>query len=426
MINVIAPVFVIGLLIFVHELGHFLIAKLRRVRVEKFSLGFGPELISHKVGDTRYILSLIPLGGYVKMAGESIEEEREGKPDEYLSKTVKERLGIVFSGPLMNIALAIVIFAILFNVGVPYIPGQIGTVFKDSPAQSAGLKSGDIIEKIDGKLVEDWMCLTKIIQRSPDKLLKLEVARNGEKLEIEVLPKFDETNKIGLIGITPYCGSTLARVFKNSNAYKAGLMEGDEIIKVSGMPVSQWNEIIELIEKEEDNDVSISVLRKREEVQINLGFKRDEKSGTPILDFYPALPERKYPLLVSVGKAFSRTCYLIRLFYMGLWQLVSGRISLKFLGGPLLIAQLAGQEARMGISNLFLFIAVISVNLAVLNLLPIPVLDGGHIMFLAIEGVSGKPVSKRKQEIAQQIGIAIIIALMVVVFYNDILRFLGK
>ncbi len=440
MINVIAPVFVIGVLIFVHELGHFLTAKLRKVRVEKFSLGFGPELISRKVGDTKYILSLIPLGGYVKMAGDSIDEEREGKPDEYFSKTVKERLGIVFSGPLMNIVLAIVIFAILFNMGLPYVPARIGTVFKDSPAEKAGLKSGDIIEKIDEKPVEDWTGLTRIIQRSPDRLLKLEVARGGEKVEIEVLPKFDGTNKIGLIGITPYCASTLGRVFKNSNAYKAGLREGDEIISVSGRPVSQWNEVIELIEKEEDNDVTLSVLRKREiaaasqpiitenteELHINLGFERDEKSRAPVLDFYPALPEKKYPLLVSAGKAFSRTFYLIKLFYMGLWQLVSGQVSLKFLGGPLLIAQLAGQEAQMGLSNLFLFIAVISVNLAVLNLLPIPVLDGGHIMFLAIEGVSGRPVSKRKQEIAQQVGIAVLVALMVVVFYNDILRFLGK
>ena len=350
MINILPAVFVIGVLVFVHELGHFLVAKLRNVRVEKFSLGFGPEIIGRKIGDTRYILSLIPLGGYVKMAGENFEDERKGEPYEYLSKSLKERLAIVASGPLMNLLLCVVILAAILTIGVPYISGRVGTVLKDSPAERAGLESGDKILEIDGALIEDWISLTKIIQKSPDKLLLLKIGRGDREFEIGVTPGLDETNKIGLIGITPY------------------------------------------------------------------------DYGKEVKEF----PKKRYPVFISLGKAFTRTFYLVRVMYVGLWKLVTGQVSVKALGGPILIAQLAGQEARMGMTNLFMFIAIISVNLAVINFLPIPVLDGGHILFLLIEGVSGRPVSKKKQEIAQQIGIAVLIALMMFVTYNDILRFLQK
>ena len=343
-------IFVIGLLVFVHELGHFLVAKSRKVRVEKFSLGFGPEIIGRKIGETRYCLSIIPLGGYVKMAGENIEDERKGEPYEYLSKSVKERIAIVGAGPVMNILLCVVIFAVLFTAGVPYLPGRVGTVLENSPAEEAGLKTGDKILEIDNKIIEDWTALTEIIHKSAGKSVRLTVEREEKKFEIEVVPKLDEDNKIGLIGITPY------------------------------------------------------------------------HSGKDINEF----PKKKYSPVVSLGKAFNRTFYLVRIIYEGLWKLITGQVSAKHLGGPILIAQMAGQQAQAGMSNLFMFIAVISVNLAVLNFLPIPVLDGGHILFLSIEGIRGKPVSKKKQEIAQQVGITILICLMLLATYNDILRFFTK
>jgi len=431
MINILPAIFVIGVLVFIHELGHFLVAKARKVRVEKFSLGFGPEIIGCKIGDTRYVLSLIPLGGYVKMAGENLEDEGKGEPYEYRSKSVKDRLSIVASGPLMNIVLCVVILAILFNIGLPYISSQVGTILKDSPAEEVGIKSGDKILEIDGALVADWTSLTKIIRKNPNKLLKLKVERGEGELEIGIKPRLDETTKMGLIGITPYYGRKVGKILKTSSAYKAGIREGDEIIRVSGNPVSQWNEILDLMGKEKANEVSLSMLRQEvengeESIEIHFSFTRDEQSGTPLLDFYPALPKKRFSLFISFGKAVSRTFYLVKIVYVGLWQLVTGQVSAKLIGGPILIAQLAGQEAQMGLARLFLFIAIISVNLAVLNFLPIPVLDGGHILFLLIEGIRGKPLSKRKQEIAQQIGIAILVGLMMFATYNDILRFIQK
>lgn len=423
--NIVPAVFVVGLLIFVHELGHFLVAKAKKVRVEKFSLGFGPKIISHHIGETDYMLSLIPLGGYVKMAGESFEDKREGRPDEFLSKKVSERLGIVAAGPLMNIGLTVVIFAILFSLGLPYIPGQVGTVLKDSPAEKAGLKAGDLIKEINGQAIDDWAGLTRLIQRNPEKELQLKIKRGREEIAIGVKPRLEEKSKIGLIGITPYYGRKAGRVSKNSAAYKAGLREGDEIIKVNGQAVSQWDEILNILEKE-GPDIFLIIGRKGEEIKINFFLPPGEESKLSKLDFYPALPVKKYSPLLSLGLALNRTFYLIKVIYLGLWQLVTGQVSMKFIGGPLLIAQLAGQEAQLGLTNLFLFIALISVNLAVLNFLPIPILDGGHIFFLAIEGVTRKPVSKRKQELAQQVGMFILIALMLFATYNDILRFVAK
>lgn len=423
MVSVISAVFVIGILIFVHELGHFIAAKRKGVRVEKFSLGFGPEVISRKIGNTRYIISLIPLGGYVKMAGDNPGEELKGAPDEYLSKDVKDRFTIVVSGPLMNIALCLVILSILLRIGLPYIPARVGMVLNDSPAEKAGLRSGDVIEQIGNKKVDDWNTLTKIIRLNPEKELRFKVKRQNRELELDIRPRFDENNKIGLIGITPYYGRKIGKILKGSPAYKAGLRQGDEIIEVAGKSISQWNEIIEIIEKVEGDNIAISVLRHEgdKDFKLDITIGKDKQ-----LDIYPALPEKRYPFLIAVGKAFSHTLNLIWAMYVGLWQLVSGQISIKTVGGPILIAQLAGHEAQMGLSNLFMFIAIISVNLAVINLLPLPVLDGGHILFLIIENISGRPVSKRKQEIAQQIGVAILIGLMLLVTYNDILRFFSK
>lgn len=345
MINIISAIFVVGFLILVHELGHFLMAKARKVRVEKFSLGFGPKIISHRIGETQYLLSLVPLGGYIKMAGDSPEDKPTGASYEFLSKKVSERLGIVAAGPLMNILLAVVIFTIVFSLGLPYLTGSIGTILKDSPAEKAGLKAGDKIISINGKPVEDWNDLTKIIQRNPDKQLPLEIERGKEKLSLMVTPRLEEKSKVGRIGITP--------------------------------------------------DFEKSVIK-------------------------------KYSPFTSLGMALSRTVELIKIIYIGLWQLITGQVSLKYIGGPLLIAQLAGEQARLGLINLFLFISLISVNLAVLNFLPIPILDGGHILFFFIEALTGRPVGKKKQEMAQQIGMAVLIGLMLLATYNDILRFVAK
>lgn len=429
----IPAIFVVGILVFVHELGHFLFAKWRKVRVEKFSLGFGPEITGRTIGETRYVLSAIPLGGYVKMAGETPSEEIKGEPYEYLSKTVKERIGIVAAGPIMNVIFCIVIIAILFLTGLPYIQGRIGKVMENSPAEKAGLKSGDIITGIDKKEVNDWESLTKIIHSNPGRELEFAIKRGDERFDVSIAPQIGEKSKVGLIGITPYYGRKVGRISKKSPAYQAGLKPGDEIIAVSGKPVSQWDEIMDIIDKEERGEISLSILRRNESnpaaamVHIRFTPARDRQSaGVVIFDFTPQFPEKRYPFFVSFGKAFSRTFYLIKITYAGLWKLVRGQVSFKLIGGPIMIAQLAGQEAQMGLNNLFMLIAIISVNLAVLNFMPIPVLDGGHIFFLLIEGIMGKPLSRKKQEIAQQIGIAVIIGLMLLATYNDILRFLEK
>jgi regulator of sigma E protease len=348
--NIFAFIIVLGVLIFFHEFGHFLIARLFGVGVEKFSLGFGPRLIGKKIGITDYRLSAIPLGGYVKMVGEEPDAEIASQdiPLSFTHKHVFKRMLIVLAGPVFNILLAVIIFfGIFWFSGNFILKPSIGSVRAGSPAAAGGLEKGDLITAIDGSQVTNWDEMAEIINASNGNALRITVRRQESTLDFSIAPEktaakniFGEDIQRYVIGITA-AGETYSQ---NLNLFQAFAESLTQTYKVSEL------------------------------------------------------------MVVIIAK------------------LIRGDISTDTLGGPIMIAQMAGDSAKAGVGSLISFIALISINLAIINLLPIPVLDGGHLLFFMIEAIKGRPVSIKVREIAQQVGLFILILLMILVFYNDITR----
>jgi len=352
--SVIAAIIVFGLLIFFHELGHFLFAKMFGVYVEKFSIGFGPSLITRKTKETEYTISAIPLGGYVKMFGENPDEEIEDDEKKHRSfshKPLTQRFFIVFAGPLFNFLLAFLLFSAVNMMGTPKLEPVVGSVQENMPAYSAGITEGDRIVAIDGNEIKYWSQISEYIRNNNAQPVTLEINRNGELLEITVKPTITETKNIfgekvsvGLIGIAPANNITTIRYNPVQSVY-LGLERTYEISKLT---------------------------------------------------------------IVGIVKIFQRI------------------VPADNIGGPILIFQMAQETASAGLNSLLMFMAVISINLAILNLLPIPILDGGHLFFYLIEALKGKPVSMRTREVTQMIGLALLLALMAFAFYNDIMRILSN
>jgi len=333
-------------------LGHFLAAKWSRVGVLTFSLGFGPKLFGRKVGETQYQVSLVPLGGYVKMIGEEPGEKipPELIPKSFSAQPVGRRLGIVFAGPFFNFLFAVVAFAAAFVVGLPSLLPEVGEVKPDFPAFQAGLQTGDRILEVNGSPIKRWEDLAKVIHESRDRPLNLKVERERKTFQVSITPQvstqkslFGDDVRVGLIGISPSGNTFIERADPFSAVYRAVLQS--------------WR--------------------------------------------------------------------VTELTVMSIYKIIEGKISAKTIGGPILIAQLAGQQAKAGLLSLVIFMAVISINLVILNILPIPVLDGWHLLIFLLEAVIGRPVSLKIRERAQQIGVFIIIFIMLLVFYNDISRIIG-
>lgn len=348
---IVSAVVGLGILIVIHELGHFLVAKLSGVSVLAFSVGFGPKIWSRKIGETEYALSAFPLGGYVKMLGEDPEAEVQVTDihRSFSHQRLAKRSAIVVAGPLFNLLLAVVVFMWVFMAhGIPTLTMVVGGVEPQSPAAQAGIQKGDRIVAMDGQAVKTWEELSTRIKEGGGKAVRIQIDRGGREMEIVVQP-----------------------------ARREGRSVFGEKIEVWAIGVA--------------SEVGI------------------EKSG---------------PLLAT-GRAFYRTGEYSMLTLMALYKMVKGDVSPRNLGGPLLIAQIAGQQAREGATSFFFFIAILSVNLGVLNLLPIPVLDGGHLAFFLLELILGRPVELKHRERAQQIGIFILILIMIYAFYNDLTRFFG-
>jgi len=350
--TIISTIIVLGILVFVHELGHFLLAKKLGVGVLTFSLGFGPKIFWKKIGETQYQIAAVPLGGFVKLIGENPEEEvkEELRGRSFSNQPVWKRALIIGAGPFFNFFLAIVLFSTINLFGIPYSPPKVGEVNPGLPAEAAGLKKGDLILSIDGQDLKKWDDLSRIIRASQGKELTLRVKRNDEALEIRVAPK----------------PSSVKNLFgEEVPTFVIGITHSGEV----------------LIEK------------------VNP--------------------------LVALGNGFIQTYQGIKLTLVGIVKLIQGVIPGKTIGGPILIAQMAGEQARRGILSLAIFMAILSINLGVINLFPIPILDGGHFLFLGLEAILRRPISIRKMEIAQQIGLMLIILLMLFAFYNDLIRIIS-
>jgi regulator of sigma E protease len=347
--SIISAIIVLGVLVFIHELGHFLIAKRLGVGVLTFSLGFGPKLIGRKIGETQYQIAAVPLGGFVKLVGENPEEEikEEDQMRSFATQPVWKRALIVGAGPLSNLVFAAVLFSTINLFGIPYLPSKVGTVNPGLPAERAGLQKGDVILSIDGKGLSSWDELSKIIRASQGKELSITIKRGDETMEVKVAPQ----------------PSTIKNLFgEEVNIYMIGITPADEVAI------------------------------------------------------------RKVGPLGAIGKGFAQTWQGIELTVVTIVKLIGRVIPAKTIGGPILIAQLAGEQAKRGLVSLVLFMAILSINLGVINLFPIPILDGGHFLFLGLEALLRRPISIKKMEIAQQIGLILIILLMLFAFYNDLIR----
>lgn len=351
LLNAVYFAIVLGILVFVHELGHFIVARFADVKVLTFSLGFGKKLVRFRRGETEYAVSAVPLGGYVKMLGESTDDviSEEDRPRAYSNKPPLVRLAIAFSGPFFNVLFAALVFFVMLVTGYPgaSTATKIGVVMKGDAADKAGIKSGDLVTSIDGQPISEWTQLQKIVKGSGGKELAFQVARDGKAVDIPVKPQYtNERNEFGeAVG----------------KAYLIGVA--------------------------------------------------------------PAKVTKRESIATAIPEAGFLTYHYTRLTILGIGKLIKGTISPKNVGGPILIFQQVGQQAKEGSGGFLLFLAIISINLGVVNLLPIPILDGGHILFSLIEVVVRRKIPDKTVAVAQKIGLGILICIMVLATYNDISRF---
>lgn len=539
----IGPFFILlGLLIFVHELGHFLVAKFFNVRVEVFSLGFGKKIFQFVRGETTYCISLIPLGGYVKMYGDdpSMEVPEDQKSRSFLHKPVGQRIAIVLAGPLMNFFFAVFLFFVIAQVGDSVPGGQIGDIAADTQAFNAGFRSGDTILAINDKPVKLWSEIKNTIDDSAGQVLRFQIQRGNEKLEITAQPEqvandvvLSSKPKVGriqgltieaqsaLIGISdpksPAYASGLRsldliekingrdvlymrdlqtvvreemqkspqlkievrsytsdknqpqrtvdfnvatnikptsptllkdlgieasnlyllRIKKDSPAEKAGLKIGDKILSLAGEPVTVWQQVIDTVMKYKPGQEPMKMQVLRDDVKqdilvapemtelMNMQGQEEQRLTIGIVPAY--ITTAPPPILYkadSFGQAvqigWSKAVEWTELVVMSLVRLVQAEVSAKNIGGVITIGKFASQSFEVGLAAFLKMMAIISINLFLLNLLPVPVLDGGHLVFFTIEALRGAPVSLRKMEIAQQVGMIILISLMAFALFNDI------
>jgi len=426
--SLIAVVAVLGFMILIHEFGHYAVAKWLGVRVEQFAIGFGKRLIGFRRGETDYRINAIPLGGYVKMSGENPLDERTGDPREFLSHSRLHRFLIAIAGPTMNILLAVVLLTTVYMVHYEYPavyddPTYIGWVAKDTPAARAGLEIGDHITRVEDIQNPTWEQVRLKEAMSPGQPLSLAVERNGQTLEKTVVPDAMGVDQIGYAGWAPKEDTvTIVDLQDDMPAAKAGLKEGDKIVALDGKPVAALAEMIESLAVTKGKPINLTVLRNGEKKTFTL---------------QPILLEKRYRVGIGTEQmkvktlpfaaAFSKSLVENRQNALLILELVKKmaqrKISLRSVEGPIRIGQAAGEAARSkGWTPLMGLTAAISLNLGIFNLLPIPILDGGVILFLLIEGLMRRDISMNIKERVYQAAFVFLVLFAVMVIYNDLLK----
>ena len=427
MTTILAFLFVLGVLVFVHELGHFVAARRIGVRVLTFSLGFGPKLVSTKRGDTEYAISAIPLGGYVKMAGETMDDPRSGAPDEFLSKTKWQRFQVLIMGPVMNILLAVVVMALVLAQGaeVPAYhdqPPVIGSVTKGSPADMAGLQRGDRMLSVDDTPVPTWDKFDVEVGRRPNRDVDLTYLRAGETKSTTLRTLAQGRFEVGAIGVAPDATPVVASVIKGDVAERAGLKAGDLLLAVNGEWMTAPTQLTDAISKNADKPTDLLVKRNGQEMHVTVTPQKRGDRG--MIGIYFGQQTKKFTPspLEAVQLSIQRNIEFGGLIFKTLGGLFVGTTSPRQLMGPVAIAQLSGESASEGLIPLLMLMASISLNLGLLNLMPIPVLDGGHILIMALEGIARRDFSAQVKEKMLLAGFVLILLLMVTVIYNDLTR----
>lgn len=538
----IGVIILLSLVVFFHELGHYLVAKAFRIKVEVFSLGFGKKILQRQIGETNYCISLLPFGGYVKLFGDdpTLTIHESDKPQAFNSQPVYKRFLVVFAGPFSNILLAFGIYSLLYFVGMPTASNRVGHVVMNSPAWNAGFRNGDKIKKIDGHPIQAWEEIADILKGKAGQTVQIEADRNGPVVLTPQVEKIEKTSILGenalIDGISGLQSAPLSSMIgvsrTDSVAKRVGLQTGDRIIQVDGSPIETWDQLAviqiksneaiqvqyERIASDKESktqtlktvipppgkkthliqllgiapselfiryvdpdsaaaksglqvgDQLISINRKPvysfEEVQDKVRTAGKEKKALDVrvlrngkfipLSVIPTEKTIEHPLTHSITRRYlmgisswfalaspdettlvirnpyrlliratREILYLSKEMVVGIWKLVIGEISVKAVGGPIQIASIAGQGLKAGIIPFLEITALISINLFLINLFPIPLLDGGHLFFYVIEFLKGSPVSPRTMEVAQRVGLAMLLSLLGLSLYNDIARLLG-
>ncbi len=520
-------ILMIGVLIFIHELGHFIVAKLMNVKVLKFSLGFGSPIFSFRRGETIYQLSWIPFGGYVKMLGENPEEETapEEAARSFYNQTPFKRLLIVLAGPLMNLFFPFFIYYLVYAVPSQEISNRIGMVMEGRPAEAAGIRNYDRIVEVDGKKTDYWRELLREISKRPGRTVEMKVERDGKIIPLTVniaaekeVSKYGFTQILGRIGVSPYMPASVIYIpDENSPAFRSGLRSFDQIKKIDGADAESFFRLEKILNEKKGREVRVEILRgeekKKEEILMTamppqeLGIEQAElyiykvekdtpaeragmKAGDKIVSvngakliyfaelesIFAREPDREHEFgilrgaellnlkmklekqvkkddfkqeynyfifgasnnsyftdgdilnrgfspLDAVDDAFYETIDVIKATAVGVYQLFTGQISFKTVGGPIMIFGIAGKAAKKGMSIFLNVMALISINLGIINLLPLPVLDGGHIIMSLIEMIMRRPIPVKARVVVNLIGIVMILTLTVLVIFNDIARY---
>ena len=434
----------LGILITVHEFGHFWVARRCGVKVERFSIGFGKALWrrTDRQG-TEYVIALIPLGGYVKMLDERVESvPPELRRQAFNNKTILQRAAIISAGPLANFIFAIFAYWLVFIIGVPGVRPVVGEIVSGSPAAEAQITPGTELKAVDGIETPDWDAVRMaLVARIGDDNTLITVAPFGSEQTSDKTVNLrnwhfepDKQDPVASLGIQPrgpQIESVLAQVQKNSAASKAGLQAGDRIVKVDGQPLDQWQSFVAIVRDNPAKKIALEVERQGSTVDVTLtpdvnprnkaeGFAGVIPRIIPLPDEYKTV--RQYGPFAAFGEASAKTWQLMKLTVDMLGKLIVGDVKLSNLSGPISIAQGAGMSAEYGLIYYLMFLALISVNLGIINLFPLPVLDGGHLLFLLIEKIKGGPVSERVQDFSYRIGSIVLVLLMGLALFNDFSR----